>query len=396
MVFDGLRRLRREWQGLRAFQALPRAERQLVFYSEGAGYWTYFEPVFRALRSEYEQPVLYVTSAEQDPAYRDPPAGLRAFYVGLGTVRTAFFASLDADVLVMTMPDLHTMHIKRSPHPVHYCYLNHSMVSTHMVYRPAAFDHFDSMLCVGPHHIEEIRKREALHKLPAKQLFEHGYGRLDTILAHSHTGPLARAPGQPGQILVAPSWGANSLLELHGAAAIQPFIDAGFRVVLRPHPQTRRLNPRVIDEIVSRYAGEARFSVDENGDAHASLAESDIMVSDWSGAALEFAFGLERPVIFVDVPRKVLDPDYESLGIEPLEARIRSEIGAVVAPPDLASLGGIAQGMMADIGNWQLATRAARERWIFNVGRSGSAGAECLMSLLRRTSTPLQQGARPA
>src|SRR5690606_26198966 len=146
-------------------------------------------------------------------------------------------------------------------------------------------------------------------------------------------------------------------------AAIQPFLDAGFRAILRPHPQTRRLNPRIIDEITERYAAEPRFALDENGDAHASLAESDILVSDWSGAALEFAFGLERPVIFIDVPRKVLDPDYESLGIEPLEARIRGEIGAVVEPSELASLGRIAQDMTANSGHWQRATRAARERW---------------------------------
>jgi len=396
MVFDGLRRLRREWQGLRAFQAVPRSERRLVFYSEGAGYWTYFEPVFQALQAEFQQAVLYVTSAEHDPAYRTPPAGLRPFYVGRGTVRTALFATLDVDVLVMTMPDLHTMHIKRSPHPVHYCYLNHSMVSTHMVYRPAAFDHFDSMLCVGPHHVEEIRKREALRGLRPKQLFEHGYGRLDTILARSRVGPLGRDTGQPGQVLVAPSWGATSLLESHGAAAVQPFIDAGFRVVLRPHPQTRRLNPGAIEEIAARYAGEPRFSLDENGDAHESLATSDIMVSDWSGAALEFAFGLERPVIFVDVPRKVLDPDYEALGIDPLEVKIRSEVGAVVAPTELDGLGTVARDMMSNIGNWQLATRAARERWVFNVGRSGGAGAECLMSLLRDTSARTQQGAQTA
>jgi hypothetical protein len=392
MVFDGLRRLRREWQGLRAFQKLSRSERRLVFYSEGAGYWTYFEPVFRALQAGHGQPVLYVTSAEDDPVLRNPPAGLRPFYVGLGTVRTAFFATLNADVLVMTMPDLHTLHIKRSAHPVHYCYLHHSMVSTHMVYRPAAFDHFDSMLCVGPHHVEEVRKREALHGLRPKRLFEHGYGRLDTILEHSHKGPLARAPGESGQVLVAPSWGAASLLEAHGAAAIEPFIEAGFRVVLRPHPQTRRLNPRAIDQVVARFRNDPRFSLDENGNAHESLSTSDIMVSDWSGAALEFAFGLERPVIFVDVPRKVLDPDYEALGIEPLEVKIRNEVGAVVAPTGLARLGHVARDMMANIGQWQLATRAARERWVFNVGHSGAAGAECLVSLLRETSPSTQQG----
>ena len=33
------------------------------------------------------------------------------------------------------------------------------------------------------------------------------------------------------------------------------------------------------------------------------------MVSDWSGVAMEFAFGLERPVLFIDVPRKTNNPE---------------------------------------------------------------------------------------
>ncbi|MNG16310.1 hypothetical protein D3C84_1002110 [compost metagenome] len=65
------------------------------------------------------------------------------------------------------------------------------------------------------------------------------------------------------------------------------------------------------------------FRLDEDGDGNASLLSSDIMLSDWSGAALEFAFGLERPVIFADVPRKVLNPDYTQIGLEPLEVQIR-------------------------------------------------------------------------
>ena len=32
------------------------------------------------------------------------------------------------------------------------------------------------------------------------------------------------------------------------------------------------------------------------------------MVSDWSGAALEYSFGLKKPVIFLDLPKKVNNP----------------------------------------------------------------------------------------
>ena len=386
-MWKALRQLYREWQGLQAFKAVPRTQRQLVFYSEGAGYWTYFQPVFDALQQEFGQPVLYVTSAENDPVLCNPPKGLNSFNVGKGVMRTLFFATLDVDVLVMTMPDLNTLHIKRSPHPVHYSYLHHSMVSTHMVYRPAAFDYFDSMLCVGPNQIEEVRRREALLSLRTKRLFEHGYGRLDAIIAGSHRGPLPARSDASGQVLVAPSWGKNSLLELHGENAIEPLIAAGLKVVLRPHPQTRRLNPVILDRISARYAGHPLFSLDENGDAHQSLSESDIMVSDWSGAALEFAFGLERPVLFVDVPRKVLDPDYQQLDIEPLEVFIRSKVGNIVAPEQLLTLGQQALDMIASSHQWQASAQQARECWIFNVGHSGSAGARILKTLLEAPPT---------
>ena len=44
-----------------------------------------------------------------------------------------------------------------------------------------------------------------------------------------------------------------------------------------------------------------------------TVSESDIMISDWSGAAIEYALGLEKPVISVDVPRKVNNPGYKDI-----------------------------------------------------------------------------------
>lgn len=381
-MFNSLRKIYREWKGLQAFKQLPKEQRRLVFYSEGCGYWTYFEAVFKALLDEYALPVVYVTSAEHDPLLLAPREGLQTFYVGEGSMRTLFFSTLDVQVLLMTMPDLQSFHIKRSPHPVHYAYLHHSMVSTHMVYRQAAFDHFDSILCVGPHHVDEIRAREQLAGLPPKILIEHGYGRLDAILHEGHSGPLLRTPDSPGQVLVAPTWGENGLLELHGLDAISPLIEAGLRVILRPHPRTRKLRPDVLDRIVEHYRDEPLFYLDEDGDARKSLLESDLMVSDWSGAALEFSLGLERPTLFVDVARKILNPAYESIDQEPLEARIREQIGVIISPQELAGLGGKAAELIKNARQWQADICTARDRWIFNSGKSGSVAAAHLFSLL--------------
>ena len=60
-------------------------------------------------------------------------------------------------------------------------YLFHALVSTHMMYRYGAFDHYDSILCVGPHQVAEIRKHEEINKLSPKRLIEAGYYRLERI-----------------------------------------------------------------------------------------------------------------------------------------------------------------------------------------------------------------------
>lgn len=380
-MFAGIKRFLYEYRGLKAFKAVPLAQRKLVFYTESEGCWTYFEPIFNALTNKDKMSVLYVTTSLTDPFLQQPPLGLQAFYVGDGSVRTMFFAGLEADVLLMTMPDLQTFHIKRSPYPVKYVYLHHSLVSTHMVYRPAAFDHFDTILCAGPHHVEETRAREQLLGLPAKELIEHGYGRLDSILAEGIKGPRTRQPGEPPHVLVAPTWGDNGLLELHANELVNNLLNAGLKVTVRPHPRTGQLRPQVIADMRARFDAYPHFHFDNQPNARQSLHSADVMISDWSGAALEFALGLERPVIFVDVPRKIQNHDYQKLGCEPLEAKIREQLGVVIAPNHLVDIAAAVLKTANEAGQWQQAARAARQQWVYHAGNSGKIAANYLNTL---------------
>ena len=43
--------------------------------------------------------------------------------------------------------------------------------------------------------------------------------------------------------------------------------------------------------------------------------------------AIEYALGLGKPVLFVDVPPRVRNPAWAELGLEPMEMRIRRELG---------------------------------------------------------------------
>jgi len=314
------------------FTQLPRSQRRLTFYSEGKNYWPHLEGLVKEVLVSSDIPVCYISSGEDDPGLSLERPNYRTFRTNEGFARNWLFENINTDIMVMTMPDLHNYQVKRSKHNVHYVYVQHSLVSLHMCYRKGAFDHYDTIFCAGPHHVKEIRAMEKTYNLPRKNLVEHGYGRLDTIIEEGKKRPKKEKPvDAPKHILIAPSWGSEGTIESGIAENIvDQLIEQGCQVTLRPHPQTVKFSKDKIDAVLKKYDDNPLFAYEVNVAGQDSLHDSDIMISDWSGAALDYAFGLNKPVLFVDVPRKVNNPDYEELGIEPFESFIRDKIGIIV------------------------------------------------------------------
>ena len=323
------------------FFALPAPQRQLTFYSEGRNYWSYLGGLIEEILDKSEMPICYVCSSKDDPGMALTHPRLHQFLVGDGAVRDWFFANIDTRVMAMTMPDLHRYQVKRSKHPVHYVYVQHSLVSLHMVYRAGAFDHFDTVFCATRDHIKEIRALETQRGTSRKNIFEHGYSRLDNILNKKSIQQNAPRIELEDSVhyLLAPSWGENGTIETGtGAKIVTLLLDKGHKVTLRPHPQTLKFHEQAVQDIVVKHSENPRFNFEGSVEGHTSLLSSDVMICDWSGAALEYAFGLEKPVLFIDLPRKVNNPDYYKIPLEPFEARIRSEIGTVIDPAKLEDL----------------------------------------------------------
>ena len=135
-----------QWRARRGFSKLGPQERHIVFYAESRQDWHHFEPLVRALTQQHGRRVRYVTSDPGDPILSQPGESLTAHYIAEGFSRIAFFQTLRCDVLVLTMMDLGCLELRRSLHPVHYVYVFHSLGSTHMVDRPDAYDHYDTLL----------------------------------------------------------------------------------------------------------------------------------------------------------------------------------------------------------------------------------------------------------
>jgi len=374
MAFEGIKnyfRARRHWK---EFCALPQRERKIVFYAEDDHSLVHFEEIIRKLAGEHNENVCYLTSAPDDPILDSPLPKTKAFYIGEGITRTTAFLTMTADLLIMTMPDLENYHIKRSKvYPTHYLYLFHALVSTHSNYRKGAFDHFDTIFCTGSFQLEEIRATEKAYDLPPKRLYEDGYRRLESLIdevnAHREReeGPSEQGPKT---VIVAPSWGENAILESCGAEVIEPLLAAGYRTIVRPHPMTSKHKPELIEALNKQFSSEERFALQIDIRDKKTLYESHVMISDWSGVAMEYAFACERPVIFIDVPKKCNNPESDRIPQIPVEVSIREQIGKVLSPNKLHELPEAMEDLYGEGEGFIEKIRQARDRSVFNLGKS--------------------------
>lgn len=364
------------WRQYRRFASLDPERRNIVVYSESSQDWHHFEPIVAYLTEKLGRTVCYVSSDPGDPGLSIDPEQVLPFLIERGLARIIFFQVFKADVAVLTMMDLGNSELRRSLRPVHYVYLFHSLGSTHMADLEASYDHYDTILCAGPQHVREIRRREELKGLPPKRLVEHGYARLEKLIAERQTRGQARGPAAaPPTLLIAPTWGDRATLEVCGERLVRVLLEAGFRVILRPHYQTVVRAPELIEGLRRDFAAHPRFEYIDRMAETESLFRSDLLVSDWSAMAIEYALGLEKPVLFVDVPPRVRNPDYEELGLEPLEIQIRREAGAVVDPSHLEQAPGLVRELLARSDEFRGRAAELRGRWVFNLGRSAEAGA---------------------
>ena len=369
--------LGREWKELKKFESLEPSIRSIVFYAENAGSIVHLQPLIDELTESLERDICYITSNSSDPILTTKNNKIHAFYIGNGTARTKLFLSLKADVLVMDMPDLETFHIKRSKsYPVHYVYIFHSMFSVQSYLRKGAVDHFDTIFCVGSHHIKEIQTTEDVYGLKTKNLIEYGYGHLDTLLEKTLT-LRQQIPSNNGKkhIIIAPSFGVNSLLEIKSLEIIKILLDAQYHVTVRPHPITTRKSPNIIKRIQDEFQSNSDFILETDISSYDSFYASDCMISDWSGVSMEYAFSLERPVIFIDVPKKINNPDFEDIHCEPIEISIRTEIGDVISPDQLDELPNKINSLLENLEKFRKRIHEARLQTVFNIGRSRIIGA---------------------
>ena len=364
------------------------ANKHLVFYAEGGGYYKYMRPVVEWLLAHSNVTVHYVTNDPKDGVFAlaEGNARIRAYYIGPVKI-IPLFMKMDADMVVMTTPDLGTYHLKRSyvKKDVEYVYIDHGTTSVHMCYRRNAFDNFDTVMANGPAQVAEYRAMERLYGLREKRVVESGYPLLDTLLAGTggSVRPGDAAPRRP-RVMIAPSYQRNCIPDLCFDALVGAVLSAnpGCTVVFRPHPQWVRRFPAKMQAVAERYAGRGDVVMEADFSAPSTMDQADVLITDWSGIAYEYAFKTRRPVVFVNTPMKVINPEWRKVGIEPTDMYFRDEVGVSVSPEDMPAAGRAVSEMLADPGRFAAKIDALLRREFFNPGHAGEVAGKYILDAL--------------
>lgn len=370
-----------------ALSSLEQVERRLIFYSEDTATYRYFEEIINRLKQYGLSNIVYITSDFNDPLITNSPDDVKVFY--LYKLFPKFISNIAGTVLVTTMPDLGNLTIKRPPKSTTLVYCFHSLNSIHAAYRNGAFDHYDHFLLTGKHQLTELTRHfNNLGKIVGG-LHRVGYGRLDRI-ARDHKAYKNQWVDET--ILIAPSWGKDNLLELVGHQIIESILKPGRRIIVRPHPcfflPIYPIGKSIIAEIEMRFANDSNVVIETSTMNEDSFHEADVMISDWSGAAFEYSLGTERPVIFIDVPRKILNPFWEKLDIIPFEQRLRHQIGQVVSVSEISELNAVIAELRSSREQYREIIHQIRLEQIYNFGQSNDKAASVLIKLLGSEGRP--------
>ena len=219
--------------------------------------------------------------------------------------------------------------------------------------------------------------------LPKKNLVACGYFLLDDLIEAWEK----REPAEEGrltQILIGPSWNEDNLLDSCVDELITNLSAPDRRIIVRPHPEYVKRYPAKMEALQARWAEktgdhlvfETDFSVNR------SIWESDLLITDWSAIANEYSYTTGRPSLFVNTKMKMLNPNWEALGIVPLDISLRSTIGVAIDKEDLGRVNEIATEMLADRESWHDRIMKAREENVSHIGHCGREAANYIINRL--------------
>ncbi len=349
--------------------------KEIAILSEGRQYFATFEPIVKALIKNKLEFAYFTLDIEDEILSLESPY-MDARFLGYGSLGFHRAAKIRAKNLLCTTPNIGSKGypIAKPAGVDNLIHVFHSINDLSM-YRKGSLDHYDSVFMVGDFQKKSIRELEKKRGLQEKKLLALGIPYLDRYQEDA-AGTKGEERGEVKTLLIASSWGAKGLFENYGIEFIKELAGAGYRVIVRPHPQSYASEPKAIAAIEHELKKSANIVWDREISPSRSMQKADLLISDTSSIRFDFAFLFQKPVITLDIAQQAM-PGFEREDMNELWMDgAAGEIGVVLKPEEIKDIALRVEKMLSEYDSEKISQY--RDQTISNFGFAGEAMAQYL------------------
>ena len=355
-----------------------------VIYSEGKNYWNTFKPVCDEFEAQ-KIPLSFLTSSKDDPCFELGYQFVKAEFIGEGNAAFARLNMLSAGVLLSTTPGLNVYQWKRSRNVKSYAHVLH-MANDATTYRLFGLDYYDAVLLTGDYQKKDLRYLENERGVAKKDLVTVGCAYLDVLAQKMKDVPEEKE--HPFTVLVSPSWGDVGVLKRYGEKLLDPLSKSGWRIIVRPHPQSKKSEADMLERLEARYKDCPNVEWDYERDNIYSLKKADIMISDFSGIIFDYTFLRDKPVMYVKAGMNLMPYDAYDLpghGEKLWQFETLKKIGLELNESQFDNIKEVIQNA-SDSESLAAGRKTAKEEAWMEIGRAGKNIADYMINTVKETA----------
>ena len=320
LLFSLINKIKNNYYIFKKIVHLRNIKPKYLFYSEDKKYQKYAYLLIEALVKRHPQEIYYISSEIDDKIRK---LEVKNIFIGKGLMLNIFFSIIRAQNIFLTLTDLDNHAVTKNKNVDKYIYYFHAPVSTTKNYTATAFDNYDTILCNGDYHLNEIRKRESIKKIKKKELIKTGYFYFDYL--NSRMNKKIKA----NEVLIAPSWNYNckNFINENIEEIIQSVLDRGYNVKFRPHPESFKRSILTINTLRNKFLNE-KFILDETIENIDSMENAKCLITDSSGIAIEFILLFKRPVLYFEGNDKIHNVEFNKYNdLVTMDQKVKDSFG---------------------------------------------------------------------
>jgi len=207
----------------------------IVVYNEGNQYFSTFYPILSEMTKRNIE-FMYLYSNDDDFIIKSID-GINCHCIGVSNKAFLYLNTLEADICILTTPNLDIFQIKKSAGVKHYMHLHHATSGT-AGYKVFGTDCFDSVLVPNRKDKELIRGLEKERNIPKKIIEIVGTAYLDYF--SQEIKKITVHKNDNINILISPTWGKHGLLYKYGVKLLSnltKYKSFNFSIANLPQPK---------------------------------------------------------------------------------------------------------------------------------------------------------------